>query len=151
MIRLADEVFDTKNDPEQISVSEKTIERLRALHPAAVSGEETADGPIAWMLIIPTTHAVMEQFLARTITEQELLDKTPLHARYDAVYLCSALVLPEYRGKGIAKRLVRDAIHSIQRDHPIRELFFWPFSVEGDLLARAVAAELNLPLYSRPS
>ena len=149
MIRLADEVFDTKHDPGQITVTEGTLERLRAIHPATVTGEETDAGPIAWMLVIPTTHEIMELFLDRLITEREILDRTPEGGSYDSVYLCSALVLPEYREKGVARRLVLNAIRSILHEHPIRALFFWPFSEGGDKLARSVATELRLPLYRR--
>ena len=58
-------------------------------------------------------------------------------------------VLPEYRGKGIARRLTADAVRSIQRDHPIRELFYWSFSPEGTRLAKSVAGTLLLPLRER--
>ena len=149
MIRLADEVFDTKHDPAQISVSEETIPRLKAIHPAAVTGEENADGPIACILLIPTTHGIMELFLSKRITEQELLDRTLPGQSYQAIYLCSALVLPEERRRGLAKRLVKEAIASIRGDHPISDLFFWPFSVGGDALATVIAQELGLPLHRR--
>ncbi len=149
MIRLADEVFDTKNDPAQISVSEGTIPRLKAIHPATVTGEETADGPVAWILLIPTTREVMDLFLNRTITEQDLLDRTRPGQSYEAIYLCSALVLPEARRRGLAKRLVIEAIAAIRRDHPIADLYFWPFSEGGDALATVVARELELPLHRR--
>jgi ribosomal protein S18 acetylase RimI-like enzyme len=69
---------------------------------------------------------------------------------YDTVYLCSALVLPEHRGKGLAKRLTCAAIKSIQADHPITCLLYWAFSHEGAKLAVSVARELGLPLYARP-
>jgi hypothetical protein len=49
----------------------------------------------------------------------------------------------------VAKRLAVRAVEAIMRDHPIRELFFWPFSVEGRGLAESVAAELKLPLLRR--
>jgi len=149
MIRLADEVFDTKNDPAQIAVSESTIPRLQAIHPATVSGEETPDGPVAWILLIPTTLEVMEQFLKKEITEQQLLDRTLPGQTYQAIYLCSALVLPEARRRGLARRLVVDAIAAIRRDHPITDLYFWPFSKGGDALATVVANEVGLPLHRR--
>jgi ribosomal protein S18 acetylase RimI-like enzyme len=68
---------------------------------------------------------------------------------YDALYLCSALVLPEHRGKGLAGRLTSRAISSLRHDHPIRSLFYWSFSGAGDTLAASVAREFDLPLYVR--
>jgi ribosomal protein S18 acetylase RimI-like enzyme len=151
MIALAGEVFDAKNDPEQISVSEEDMERLRALHSASMTQESTEDGPIAWILVFPTTHELMERFLRKEISERALLSLTPVGGRFEAVYLCSALVLPEYRGKGIAKRLTLGAIQSIQDEHPIRALFVWPWSKEGEKAAESVAREMRLPLRARVS
>ena len=91
----------------------------------------------------------MEQFIASKINERELLSKTPLRGKYDSIYLCSALVLPEYRGKGIAKSLMIKAIKSIQKEHPINCLFYWGFSKEGKKLAASVAKSFSLPLYKR--
>jgi ribosomal protein S18 acetylase RimI-like enzyme len=91
----------------------------------------------------------MRQFIARKINEQELLKRTSLRAEYDAVYLCSALVLPEHRKKGLAKYLMCKAIKSIQKQHPIKFLFYWAFSAEGKRLAVSVAKNLSLPLSKR--
>ena len=149
MIRLADEVFGMKQDPTQISVNTKVIARLRKIHPSTMTEKNTKNGPIAWILVFPTTQDLMKQFVIRKIDEQELLKRTSLRAEYDAVYLCSALVLPEYRKKGLAKRLMCKAIKSIRKQHPIKLLFYWAFSTEGKKLAVSVAKNLSLPLYKR--
>ncbi len=149
MIKLAEEFFATKNDPEQLTIDEEVLARLRSIHPSAVTEESDEGGPVAWLLLVPTTAAVMEKFLAKEIGEQELLELTPAGASYDAVYLCSVLVLPERREKGLATRLTAKALRSIMADHPVRTLFVWEFSGEGRRLARAVADELSLPLRSR--
>ena len=149
MIQLAEEFFGTRNDPEQISVNEEVMERLRAIHPNTLSEQQNKDGPIAWILLLPTTQGLMRQFIGKNITEKELLDKTPLGETYDALYLCSALVLPEERGKGLAKRLASQAIKAIQKEHPLKFLFVWEFSAEGEHLAEALAEESHLPLYRR--
>ncbi len=149
MIELATTFFDAKNDPDQISVTEQDIARLHSLHPASMTEATDAHGPIAWILVIPTTTALMDRFLAKEIGEQTLLDETPVGATYDALYLCSALVLPEHRGKGLARTLLNSAVASIRADHPIRTLFFWGFSVEGERLAASVARACGLPLRQR--
>lgn len=147
MIRLAEEVFDVRNDPEQIAVDERVIGRLLAIHPACVSEEGDENGPVAWMLLFPTTRPLMKEFLEDRINEGQLLDRTPEGAAYEALYLCSALVLPEYRRKGIAKRLLLDAVSRIRAEHPIEALFVWTFSPEGESLARKLAEAVKLPLY----
>lgn len=149
MIHLADEFFETRNDPAQISVTEDVMERLRRIHPSTLTEANDGNGPIAWIMVIPTTHEIMEQFIAEQITERNILDATPLDVSYNAIYLCSALVLPEHRGKGIAKGLVIDAVTSIRNDHPIRDLFYWAFSAEGQKLAESVATSVGLSLRKR--
>jgi hypothetical protein len=55
----------------------------------------------------------------------------------------------QHRGKGIAKQLIIDAIGSIKKEHPIKVLFVWAFSKEGESLAEKVAVETGLPLKKR--
>lgn len=149
MIQLAEEFFATKKDPSQISINKKVILRLKRIHPNTMTEKSTTKGPVAWILLIPTTHILMERFITNKITERELFNKNPLRVKYDSIYLCSALVLPEYRGRGLAKSLMIKAIKSIQKEHPITCLFYWALSTEGKKLAASVAAELSLPLYKR--
>ena len=149
MIQLADEVFATKTDPNQLDVNEEVIERLRRLHPATISEFDDGNGPVAWVLLIPTTLDLMNQFLAGRISEKELFDLTPPDTTYEALYLCSALVLEEFRRKGIAKQLALNAIESIRKDHPLKALFVWPFSSEGDLASEALSRLSSLPLHKR--
>jgi ribosomal protein S18 acetylase RimI-like enzyme len=150
MIQLAEEFFETKNDPAQISVNEEVMKRLRKIHPSSLSEHDDGNGPVAWVLLIPTTSDLMNRFIAKQITEKELLEQTPVGGTYDAIYLCSALVLPEQRRKGLARQLTSDAIRAIARDHPVKQLFYWAFSKEGEALADAVALECGLALRNRP-
>ena len=147
MIALANEFFDWKNDPGQIAVDESVLKRLKQIHPATLNEEIDGDGPVAWILVIPTTRLVMEKFLAGSLNEQQLLDATQSGEQYEAIYLCSALVLPEFRGKGIAKRLTLQAIEEMRKGHPVSALYYWAFSPEGKSLAEAVAAQTSLPLF----
>ncbi|WP_348811867.1 GNAT family N-acetyltransferase [Flavobacterium maritimum] len=147
MIQLAEEVFSVKNDPNQLDVNPAVLERLKQIHPATLSEYDDGNGPVAWILLIPTTLELMNRFIENKISEKELFDLTPLNTKYEALYLCSALVLQEYRRKGIAKRLTMEAIDNIRKDHPIKALFVWTFSKEGDLGAAEIARLTSLPLY----
>jgi GNAT superfamily N-acetyltransferase len=149
MIKLAEDFFGARTDPDQISVGESVMERLRQIDPAALTEQSDPDGPVAWILVFPTTENLMQQFVSGEITEKELLDLTPAGKTYEALYLCSALVLPEHRRKGLAKRLTKEAVESVRSRHPVRTLFVWAFSDEGESLALAVAKETGLPLKRR--
>lgn len=149
MIKLAEEFFEMKNDPLQISIDQKTRTKLKRIHPSTMTEIRNRKGPVAWVLVIPTTSTLMEQFTAGKIHERDLLRRTRVHTKFDALYLCSALVLPEFRRKGLAKRLVSKAIRSIRKQHAIKYLFYWAFSTEGRNLALSVAKDFRLPLLSR--
>jgi hypothetical protein len=149
MLQLVGEFFDVKNDPEQLSVTEEVMEKLNKIHSSCMSEYNEGDGPVVWILLIPTTEAIMKRFLSKEISETQLLEETPLNAEYDAIYLCSASVLPEYRRKGLAKKVGYEAITNIMKDHKIKALFYWSFSPEGQALAEKASKELNLPLYKR--
>jgi len=149
MVRLAEEFFDMKNDPDQLAVDSDTMEKLRTIHPSTMSEESDMDGPVAWVLVIPTTRALMDRFTSGEINERELLAMTAPGVTYDAIYLCSALVLPEQRRKGLARRLALRAIADIRAGNPIRYLFYWGFSGGGDALAASIARETGLPLSRR--
>lgn len=151
MIQLAENVFAVKNDPSQLDIDQEVMERLHRIHPSTVSEYDDGNGPVAWILVIPTTFELMNRFLEKEISEKELFELTPEGSVYDALYLCSALVLEEYRRKGIAKQLTLSAIEIIRRHHPIKALFVWTFSREGDLGAETIARLASLPLFKRIS
>ncbi len=149
MIQLAETVFAAKNDPDQLDVNQEVIERLQKIHPSTVAEYDDGNGSVAWILLIPTTTDLMNRFLENTISEKELFGLTPVDVPYEALYLCSALVLEEYRRKGIARKLALSAIEDIREDHPIKTLFVWSFSHEGDLAAGSLASMTSLPLQRR--
>jgi len=149
LVQLADEVFAVKSDPSQLDVNAEVLERLHELHPATVSAFDDCNGPVAWVLLIPTTLELMNRFLDNQISEKELFNLTPLNIKYDAIYLCSALVLEEYRRNGITKQLAMSAIEIIRKGHPLIAAFVWALSSEGDLAAETIARLAELPLYKR--
>jgi hypothetical protein len=149
MVQLADQVFATKNDPEQLDVNPDVIKRLQMIHPSTVMQFDDVGGPVAWVLLLPTTLGLMKMFVENEISEKELFEQTPLDSSYEALYLCSALVLEEYRRKGIVKNLTLEAIGSIKKQHPLKALFVWPFSPEGDLASETIARLSHFPLLKR--
>lgn len=149
MIQLSDEVFSSRIDPDQLNVNENVMERLQLIHPDTISEYDDGNGPVCWILCIPTTLDLMTKFINQKISEKELYELTLPNTKYEAIYLCSALLLEEFRGKGIAQNLAVKAIESINIDHSIKALFYWAFSKEGEKLAEKVSGLIGLPLYKR--
>ncbi len=149
MLQLADEVFANRQDMNQLDINEDVLNHLREIHSATVSEFDDGNGPVAWLLLIPTTNELMNRFLNGEISERQLYELTPVGIKYESLYLCSAMVLEEYRRKGIMKELISSAFKSIQKDHKIKSLFVWTFSKEGLLSSEAFAAQVGLPLFKR--
>ena len=149
MIKMAQEVFDAQNDANQIQVDEDVIHHLIKLHPAAVTELDYSEGPVVWILLIPTTEDIMQDFLQHKINEQDILNKTTPGGNYNAVYLCSAMVLPEHQQSGLATSLTLQAIKEIQQTNSIKCLFYWPFTEAGEKLAEKIAQLSGLVLYKR--
>jgi len=149
MIQLADEVFAVKSDPSQLDVNQEVRERLLQIHPDTISAHDDGNGPVAWVLLIPTTTDLMNRFLENEISEKEMFNLTPLNIQYDTIYLCSALVLDEYRRKGITRQLALNAIENIRATNPLKAAFVWAFSPEGDLAAENIAKLAGLSLYKK--
>jgi hypothetical protein len=149
LIKLAEETFAMNNDPSQLQVDGEVRKRLVQIHPSTLSEFSDENGPVAWLLVIPTLREVMERFIVKDITEKELFELTPLNVKYEALYLCSGLVLHEYQRKGIIKKLALKAIEDIRKDHPIQFLFNWAFTEGGDRAAEKLAELTGLPLLKR--
>ena len=148
MLDLVDEVFESKSDPNQLSFTEEDMEHLQALHPACLNEHANEDGPYAWISIFPTSSDLANKFVGGKSTERELFDKTlELNpTQLNTVYLCSALVLPEFRKNMIAFTTTIQAIEGMKNNLPIHQLLVWPFSHEGEQLAKKIAKASQLPL-----
>ena len=149
MLQLIDEVFETRSDPDQIQVTQQQLKKLEKIHPATLTEKTDENGPLIWILMIPTTKQIMIDFLEGTISEKALLEKTKPGESYDSIYLCSATTLPEARGKGETKKLCIEGIQRILKDHPITTLYVWPFTEEGSGLAESVAKDCGLELLKK--
>ncbi|MCX8478444.1 MAG: hypothetical protein ORN56_01475 [Chitinophagales bacterium] len=151
MLEMVHSFFDMKNDPDQLQVSEAAQARLQRIHPMCLTEVTNEDGPILWLLVFPTSQALVDSFLKDEINEQELFDRTPEDSKgHDCIYLCSASVLPEFRNKGLASQHTIAAVQAMQKEFPIKSLCVWPFSKEGEQLGQYIANKLNLPLYVKP-
>ncbi|MBP9789493.1 MAG: hypothetical protein KBD57_03040 [Bacteroidia bacterium] len=150
MLQLVDEFFSVKNDPSQLDVTPIVMEQLNELHPLTLSEEVIGDGPVCWILLIPSTLKTMEEFLSGKISESDILNQSIEEKKtsnnFEAIYLCSAIVLPEFRKKGIAKKVTLEAVAAMRKDFDIKFVYSWPFSEEGKKLSALIGELTELPL-----
>jgi ribosomal protein S18 acetylase RimI-like enzyme len=144
MIALANEFFETKNDPEQLDVNEEVMGQLYSLHPSTINEYVVDGGPVCWILLIPSSIQTMDAFLSGKIGEKEILKQSLAEKKFEAIYLCSALVLPEFRKQGIAHKLSYDAIQNMKKNFQVKHLYAWPFSEDGEKLAQKISKEVGI-------
>ena len=91
MLQLVDEFFAVKNDPSQLDVTPIVMEQLNELHTATLSEEVIGDGPVCWILLIPSTQETMEKFLSGKISESDILKESMSANKegrgFDSIYL----------------------------------------------------------------
>lgn len=140
---IAESIFSTESDPDQIPIGAGSGEKLDLLTSHWIKYQLDVQGnPIAWVVVVPTTRELALQFIGGDITEKELLELTTPQNAYSAIYLCAAITLPAYRRKGLASRLFKEAIESIPKTRDYL-LVAWPVRSGGVELSRKVAQEVG--------
>lgn len=136
MNQIAEEIFGTHEDPNQIQIKRESAEKLDSLTKDWLVYElDKSENPISWIVVVPTTKEIAEKFLHKEITERQLLEMTSPQKEYSALYLCSAITVPEHRRQGLAEKLLKEAINKIPKTNNCI-LFAWPFSEEGNHLIK---------------
>jgi len=134
---IAERYFGTASDQDQIPITMESLDKLVSIDEDAILIKTDEHGePISWVVVIPTGKETMELFLDNAITEKELFDRAVAENKREALYLCAAFTVPEYRGKGYAQELFSRAVKKFA---PTREtdLFAWIYSPEGQGLFEA--------------
>lgn len=144
MSAIAEKFFGTKIDPDQIPVTKTSRLKLKELSPFGLNCalDENRD-PISWVVCIPTTLNLMNEFISGKITEKEMFDRTEKSENYSALYLCSAITIPQYRRKGIARFLILESVNKFKELNPDIQLFAWIYSKEGSELSKSLPFDIK--------
>lgn len=146
LLQLVDELFNTKSDPDQLDVNEAVINTLQQISPVLVYEHQMAQEAVAWVTLIPSNETLTEAFINGSLTEKTYFEKSVELKQFDTIYLCSAIVLEEFRHQGIVSQHCKMAIENMCRHHSIKQLAAWPFTTEGLNCAKSIASKLELPL-----
>ncbi len=142
---IAEAIYGTESDPDQMPITLETAHKLDTLCLDWLETEFDENGePISWVVLMPTQREVAVQFIAGTITEKELLEKTVPQERYDALYIVSIITVPEHRGKRLSLKVLERAIPKIPLT-PDALYFTWPTTEDG-----AAAVAIYTKLLQRP-
>ncbi|TSD03356.1 MAG: Uncharacterized protein Athens071416_37 [Parcubacteria group bacterium Athens0714_16] len=139
--KIAEEFFGTQNDPNQIPINQDSTDKLHLIHKDTIIFKFNEKGdPIAWIVVVPTSVDTMNKFLKKEITEKELLNIATEEKKFESLYLCAVFVLPEYRQRGYAKGLIKEAFEKIPNAKNA-SLYAWIYSKEGENLIKSMQNE----------
>ena len=151
--KLAEEYFGTKKDKNQIPTTKETRDWVFKNIQDYVNLIKHNGKIIGFSFAIPTNKKIMNMFLNSKITERELFEKVKTSEIQDipeAIYLCSAVIKKEYQQKGLAITAFTKTIGNIlssSKEKPV--LFYEPYSIEGDKLAKKIAITTHLKLLKK--
>ncbi|MDQ5928639.1 MAG: hypothetical protein QG594_413 [Bacteroidota bacterium] len=142
-MKIAEEIFGTENDPDQMPITNESIAKLDKLCSGWLSSELDGNNePISWAIAMPTQKQLAEDFLNNKITERELLDLTMPADIYDAVYFVSVITVPEHRGKGLGIKVIKQALQNIPLTNDAL-YFVWPTTDDGKNLFKKFEKDLD--------
>lgn len=136
-MRYAEEIYGTQSDLEQLPITEDSRKRIVRISPDTMLSLENEEGKMfTWSVVLPTTRTLADLFIDGEISERELFDRTSEGGIYDALYICSIITLPEYRRKGYATNLLKEAIARF----PVANeyLFAHGWSKEGEKIIESI-------------
>lgn len=153
LITLIENQFDTRNHPEQMQINDENRLWVRSKIPECALIIKDKDIVIGSTLIIPSILVVMNDFISGKIHEADLVHQMQReeinYKKMQAIYLCSAFIKPEYRGKGLALKALIKSIHDINPENHPFPLYYWAYSQDGKRLADKLAFVTDFPVLFR--
>ncbi|MBN2517506.1 MAG: hypothetical protein JXB14_01535 [Candidatus Altiarchaeota archaeon] len=144
--RIAEGYFKTANDPEQAHITVKRARWLWRDCPECINIIKSDNMVVGSTLVLPCTTELMELFISKKINEEQLFDsiqKTVDYGSMQAIYLCSAVLIPGFRRKGLASQGLERSVRKMMAKRrsnqsfsigPIRRrAVFWPRRWRGTL------------------
>lgn len=150
--KLAENYFKSENDPEQISINFENSLWIRKNLPYCLNIIRYDGKIIGHSLIIPCKRKIMGKFISNEINEAQLFDeikKSEENRKPECIYLCSAFIKPEFRGRGIVFESFIKSINKVIDKKQNLELFYWAYSNEGASLCEKIAKKLRVNLAKR--
>lgn len=100
--------------------------------------------------MLPCTKELMGKFLSGEISENEMVEEIKLKVNrnnFDAIYLCSSFIKPEFRGKGLSVEARIKTIRKVTSKMKIKPILFYePYTKEGEKSCKKVAEILGFEL-----
>ncbi|MBX4195604.1 GNAT family N-acetyltransferase [Candidatus Parcubacteria bacterium] len=146
-MKIAEEIYGSQSDPDQIPITEESLQKLLSLSPDTIPFVLDDKGePISWLVVIPCDNENTDKFLKEEITEREFFNNLKPASHYDALYISSAITVPAHRRKGLAGRLIVETIDLFKHKYGVKRIFAWPWSREGGAAMEKLKSKYDIEL-----
>ncbi len=147
--KIAEQFYGSESHPDHIPIKAESAAKLDSISDNWFNcAFDDNNEPISWIVVIPTSIALMKDFITAKITEKQLFDSTSIATPQEALYLCSAFTIPEYRRQGLAMRLILETIGQFEQSGT-KELFAWIYSPEGEQMVTTMQQRYGRKIYIR--
>ncbi|MBI2044655.1 hypothetical protein HYT23_01215 [Candidatus Pacearchaeota archaeon] len=151
--KMMEEYFKTSENPEEAQINMKNI---KWVHENVLDFDNIIkfEGKIIGnTFMLPCTKDLMGRFLSNSINENQLFEEIKKNVnpkKFDAIYLCSSFIKPEFRGKGLSVEARMKTIKRVTKNLKIKPILFYePYTEEGEKSCEKVAEILGLELRKR--
>lgn len=151
---IATDFFDTKNDLEQLPGDELTISVCKNTYPLSLNVIKKNSQFIGYTFASPCTHALMQEFIDKKITEREMYEQIKKEnirwENADAIYFAGAQTIKKYQQKGIGTKARIIQIKKLQEKYPnLKQLFCWTYSEMGNKTVKRIQEQLEQEILIR--
>jgi hypothetical protein len=151
--RLAEKYFKVSEDPEQMPADHDSSIWLSKNFPESLNTITLNGKLIGYTFILVCSREDMLDFVSKKINERQLwvrVKKNFDRHNFNAMYVCTVIITPKYRRRGIALMALKEHIARITAfTRKDVRIFYWAWSKEGEKLAQAIKNILKIPIYFR--
>lgn len=142
---IAENVFGTAEDPDQVDANLENSLKLRSVDSHSILVEKEGDTLVGWAVAMPSSLENMRAFLNEDISERSLFDLSVETVKHEALYLMAVIVLPEFRRRGVGKRVITKQLDYFLEKYPsISQVYAWPWSEGGEALIQSLSGEFDI-------
>ena len=148
--RIAEEFFQTHEDPDQMEVSDAASEWITKRGKDYFNVIKDGAEVTGFTFSMPCTRENAEDFVTKRINERELFEKIRvMNVKFppEAIYLCSFFMKEKYRRKGLITMAILKTLNRVtQKLRYTAEVFSWAYTSEGLAAIKKIEKITGIPV-----
>ena len=148
------EFFGMPNDPEQFQATKENRDYIYSHLRKFLNIIRFGNEIIGYSFMIPCSNNIADLFIKKRISENDLFNRVKEEriddTNFEAIYLCSSIIRPEHRRKGLALEGFVKLIKPLMEKRNFKSrFFFWGYTPAGRAAVLKLARVLNVCIEER--